>query len=853
MPSNGRKQIVRHQARISSEGTNSVGGRARDGLLGLACVCLLGLAALLGSVASAGAAGACPNEALRAESNVDPITGTTFSEELPECRAFEQATPSFKTGGGTGEVGASTDGNRLAFFSSTGFADPPAQSAVTNSYLAERTELGWTTTPLALPAPEWEQTSFIDATSDLSRFAYLAGYTDRHGGRLVLREPDGKLTTVSPLLPLSSAGPPVPTYGGSTADFKHFVLQSKTTLLPDDTTGAGKQSIYETTGTGDDASLKMIAVDDAGALISPLCGASLGGIDPTSGLGSGFNAISADGGTIYFTAQPFTTGSAALCAVPSQRPKEIYARIAAAEGAPAETVRVSTPDCDRPCTATNATKVFEGASRDGSRVFFTTTQQLTNSDMDAGKDLYLYDFHPTAGRPNLIQISAGDSTDPTPGTGAGVLGVTRIADDGSRVYFVATGILSATPNARGEQALAAAPNLYVYNVDTGGTAFIATLSGGASPTAAASDAAGGSSPSGLWDTNSREDRHAFAVGLGSPSDTISDGHILLFTSYEQLTEDDKDTALDVYRYDDTDGSLQRLSISAGGSDGNDSAMDAVIGAPDFGVSKQLRVSESNDDGSLVLFSTNEGLSEGDDNNASDVYAWSNGAVHRISEGRNETGERLSALTTLSGGDIFFSTTQALNPSDVDTAVDTYDARIAGGFPRPSAPPSRCAGETCQGGPSLPPSELDLGTTGGGVRTRTVPTSEFSVKPVSRKARKRFAESGHLLLAVKVSEAGTIWVGASARIGEKYLTVARAGKTVSRAGIAHLSLSLSRLARRALKERGKLTVRVKASYSKAQVTRTMSLKLGAMETHRGSAEARKSNASSGHPTGNGGQS
>ena len=94
---------------------------------------------------------------------------------------------------------------------------------------------------------------------------------------------------------------------------------------------------------------------------------------------------------------------------------------------------------------------FAGASKDGSKAFFTDTQQLTDDatqgagsaatggciNAGTGCNLYLYDFANPSGT-NLIDISAGD----TSGSGPQVQGVMATSDDGSHVYFVADGVLA---------------------------------------------------------------------------------------------------------------------------------------------------------------------------------------------------------------------------------------------------------------------------------------------------------------------------------------------------------------------------------------------------------------------------
>ncbi len=51
-------------------------------------------------------------------------------------------------------------------------------------------------------------------------------------------------------------------------------------------------------------------------------------------------------------------------------------------------------------------------------------------------------------------------------------------------------------------------------------------------------------------------------------------------------------------------------------------------------------------------------------------------------------------TDLSGEDIFTETLAAVTPGDLDTQLDTFDARVNGGFPQ--EPATGCLGEGCQG-------------------------------------------------------------------------------------------------------------------------------------------------------------
>ena len=115
---------------------------------------------------------------------------------------------------------------------------------------------------------------------------------------------------------------------------------------------------------------------------------------------------------------------------------------------------------------------FQGASADGSKVFFTTTQKLLNGDSTT--NLYEYDFNKTPPAYMNGQRLVDLSPDPS---GAQVLGVVRLASDGSHVYFIAGGVLTGEANEYGEHAEAGKENLYGCDTETGQIKFIAAVTG----------------------------------------------------------------------------------------------------------------------------------------------------------------------------------------------------------------------------------------------------------------------------------------------------------------------------------------------------------------------------------------
>ena len=142
---------------------------------------------------------------------------------------------------------------------------------------------------------------------------------------------------------------------------------------------------------------------------------------------------------------------------------------------------------------------FTGASSDGSKVYFTTAASLVPGDHDTENDLYMASIGCSQSSPacavserevtGLTQISE----DPTSGQAADVLGVVRVAPDGTRVYFVAEGDLLTGSQVAGLESESrpvphvGAVNLYVYDSTTGDIGFVADLCSGASRSGAVKD------------------------------------------------------------------------------------------------------------------------------------------------------------------------------------------------------------------------------------------------------------------------------------------------------------------------------------------------------------------------------
>ena len=205
------------------------------------------------------------------------------------------------------------------------------------------------------------------------------------------------------------------------------------------------------------------------ALISP-DGAILGngnwlaqGFQPADVFGTTTNAISGDGQKIFFETPPSFAGGGG--SAEGVGPPHLYMRD--------EATNTTTQLDANPMAPDQA--IYEGASQDGSVVFFTSDEGLGG---DTNTDNELYEFNTTGAQlgpapPMSVIPLSGDSA-----TDGDVVGVTAISNDGSHVWFVAHGVLANNTGAQGETATQDAMNFYVVNTATGNTKFIAQLGDG---------------------------------------------------------------------------------------------------------------------------------------------------------------------------------------------------------------------------------------------------------------------------------------------------------------------------------------------------------------------------------------
>jgi hypothetical protein len=734
---------------------------------------------------------------------------TTATSELPDHRAYEMVTPPFKNGASLGVAFSgdysdiAEDGSRVIAVTIQCFSEARSCTGYRSNngepFAFTRTAQGWITGALAPPATQFSENStwLVGAQEGAALFSMPTG---PGGEEEWYARTAGGLSLIGPATPPGSTLQLAPIFHAvkaATADLSHLVfeteepgdldlLQEGGSFWPFDQTSriVGAKSLYEYVGTGNRQPL-LVGVEggEGSTKLIADCGVQLGSghlnYDTVA------SALSSDGRTVFFT----------VCK------NGLYARVDGEEPS-AHTVMVSAPECAEgqpgaaECKAVSGERraaKFEGASTDGSRAYFLSTQKLTDEATQGtgtvGEDdcaqnsanacnLYEYDATRPEGQ-RLVDVSAAENAALVP-KGPRVQGVLATSADGSHVYFVAKGVLSAVPNAEGQRAVSGRENLYVYG--EGHLAFITVLP-----------------------LNDVEVDLSERVANVTP-----DGRFLVFEDSGQ-----------VYRYDADPSpgeeaahvpALVRVTVGQDGyNDNGDGAVGQAVIAPVYLTGNNAGPARGDptmsNDGSRVFFmspvgltphalndvvigyqETEEPVNSGKKvilatNYAENVYEWeqaghgscpagqSSGCTFLISDGHDVSeaptkcaGFLNSGKSTFSGmcllgtdatGDnVFFSTTDRLVPKDTDTQEDIYDARVCEpetGNPcitEPPPPLPPCDGESCHG---IPPERLPLLT--GGSETLNGKGNPTFPPAVVKKLTKRTAtcKRGYVKKKIKKKE------------------------------------------------------------------------------------------------------
>jgi hypothetical protein len=662
-----------------------------------ACLALCAGAALLGGAGSAGAAEACPNEALRTEQH---------AAFLPDCRAWEMVSPLDKNGldviTQTNKTHVSTDGNAVTFSTIGGFGEQQGTS-FDSEYLARRTAVpatnGWSTHGInpaggsttfgpAVLGFGGNTPSYLNAfTPDLSAAVYRSWrpLTDAPSATEVanlyridgLGDPGASAQLITdaavPRPPAWPAGTTLfmyPQMVGASTDLSHVAFESPLRLTADAAPYSGlfcvfaglncPTQLYENAGSatrfvGRVPSAPDTECDDAGAPACVTAPSSQAGISALALRHYSERMVSADGSRILFQAPTGIAGG------------NIYLR---EDGESTYQLNVS----ENGPSEFQPAELWE-ASRDLSRVFFITSESLLPEDTDGNRDLYMYEVEKPVGERLTLVSASGTANDGTVETVVGA------SDDGRYVYFVDDGQL-----VPGEPP-ADTVGLYLWH--DGDLSYIGQfrdlsdphLDGPRTGWPAVSDMRRSRlAPDGrhlLFMTKSDEG----FVGRGG------------FAGYDQSGCGSGCEELYLYSADSS-----RLLCASCNPSGVPATANAVTNVREAAATSGLTSDQSHalsDDGRYVFFSTAEALVPEDTNDASDAYEYDaqSEEIHLLSSGTAESNSYLIDASN-DGRDAFFATRQRLSGWDTDGAYDLYDARAGGGLSEPAAVPAACEGESC---------------------------------------------------------------------------------------------------------------------------------------------------------------
>ncbi|HSC21500.1 MAG TPA: hypothetical protein VLC07_07210, partial [Solirubrobacterales bacterium] len=666
----------------------------------------------------------CPNAALRAEQH---------ASFLPECRAYEMVSPPDKGGGNviadTGRVRAAADGSAVQFSSLAAFGDAVG-TGVAVDYESVRSQPGavdpgngWSTHAITPPQSGGTLRSFPGAgedsrydgefSTDLQRgvvFAQSPVTEDPETAEVTnlylrtdLRSPGAgsyQEITRCPLCEETGTPLPAPTsaetalatnpaFAWMSPDSAHIAFESGQPLTADTPPFPGRVEAYE----WDQGTVRLVGRIPGGTATScndetgPACKASTFSV---LGRGTGAAQVAltrapdsvsdgSDGHTRIFFTRPTKPDGTTLD--PTSLGGRLYMRV---DGT--ETVQLNASE--RTKEDTRAPAFYEDASRDGTRVFFQTTQALTDGAPLADSKFYMYDASKPPSAPDNLTLLSGDLAADT------FIGA---SEDGSYAYFTAGNELYAWHDG----ALAhIGPEPFRVPVSD-----YATWSGPRQTQTRIT-------PDGrffLFNTKSGE-------GLGGYDQTGCPG-----------------ACNELYLYSAETGKVACVSCNPTGAPATASAFDAVRTLNGGALFTFHRNHPLTDDGSKVFFSSGEALVPEDTNGKSDAYEYdvATGKVQLISSGTSPDDSYFMEASA-DGSDVFFLTTQKLVGWDRDQAYDLYDARVGGGFPEPVAVAAPCEGETCRGAAPQPPPPPATGSTLAGPGN---PAPGRPICPKGRKAKK----------------------------------------------------------------------------------------------------------------------
>lgn len=593
-------------------------------------------------------------------------------KQLPDGRAYEMVSPPAKNNGEVGNVvltisphQSTPGGEALTYTALAAFGDNPQSASGGSQYISRRTGSGWMTENISPPDQEGYIAPPVRAFSeDLAKAAMavsqppLVPEAPEGVENLYLRDnSNGAITLATDAMPTFPNGYCV-NFSGASDDFSRIFFIARGALTSDAPKTEGN-NLYE---WSEAEGIRLVSVLPSGKPAPPseTSGFGSGGLGCTTGTKVLHNAISADGSRAYWSAG--VSGPGLLVRLNGTETIQLD-KVQGGSG-PAGGGR------------------FWGASKDGSVAFFTAPGKLTTGV--GANALYRYDLEPEGGKP-LAAITPGPED-------ANVLGVLGVSEDGSRVYFAATGALTAGAKV-GE------PNLYLWQ-EGEGLRLIGTLVNG--------DQADWTGEPGFQTARVTPD--------GSAVTFLSRASL---TSFDNTDQNTGEPDPEVYLYDAANQTLSCVSCNSTGARPIGGAKLPSWSTP-FQQPRYL-----SDGGQRMFFMTSDALDLHDTNSRQDVYEFersgigdctaaqptystvAGGCISLISTGTDPSAAVFIDASN-SGNDVFFATPQRLVGQDVDENYDIYDARVAGGFPPPTPAPAPCSAESCRQ-PVNPPAAGEPGS------------------------------------------------------------------------------------------------------------------------------------------------
>ncbi len=323
----------------------------------------------------------CPNDAFRTD---------LPSAHLPDCRAYEQASPVQKNGGHaigfSSFVQATPTGDGITFMSDAGFPGGEGSQELP-LYLASRGAGGWFTEGLLPPAATGQKAHAIGWLPDFSAvFDEATKLTEPEETTLLRRPSDGgPLETIVDYIPNLA-----PRYAGASADGSKMIFEADAKLTP--AALEGDSNLYAWDRDSGEISLASVLNDGQ----SPPQGAFAGPYDWVQGTSPATLATGGTARSYYLQEQRAVTPEGSL-SFTAAGTGQLYLRLNPTEPQSALDIEGNCTEAAKACTIhVSATKktnglglggadaagtqpaAFMGASKDGTKTFFTSSEKLTN-------------------------------------------------------------------------------------------------------------------------------------------------------------------------------------------------------------------------------------------------------------------------------------------------------------------------------------------------------------------------------------------------------------------------------------------------------------------------------------------